>query len=104
MLSKHIDEILIKIISLGEQYGYSISKTVTKVSEGDFEIKEASLYTGLRRLEKEKIILSYWGDESQGGRRKYYKLTDEGYEKLEENFQIWQKTKSIIDKIYGMEE
>ena len=104
MLSKYIDEILIKIISLEEQYGYSISKRISEISGGNFEIKEASLYTGLRRLEREKVITSYWGDESQGGRRKYYKLTEEGYQKLDKNYETWQKTKKIIDIIYDMEE
>lgn len=100
MISKYIDEILIKIISLGNQYGYSISKTIAEISDGNFLIKEASLYTGLRRLEKEELINSYWGDESQGGRRKYYKLTEDGEEKLKENYLTWEETKKIIDKIY----
>jgi len=31
----------------------------------------------LKRLEVGKFITSYWGDESQGGRRKYYKRSQQ---------------------------
>ncbi|MBP3039896.1 helix-turn-helix transcriptional regulator [Bacillaceae bacterium Marseille-Q3522] len=38
------------------------------------ELKELSLYTSLKRLEKGALIQSYWGDESQRRWRKYYKV------------------------------
>ena len=41
------------------------------------------MYLALKRMESKKLIKSYFGDEqSSGGRRKYYNLTDEGYEFL----------------------
>ena len=98
-----IDIILLKIISQGDCYGYSISKTISQITSRNWELKEASLYTGLRRLEAEKLITSYWGDETQGGRRKYYKLTQEGSRYLHDNIQKWENTKAFIDKILAWE-
>ena len=99
LLSGYIDIILLQIISLEDGYGYSISKTITDITSGTCEIKEATLYSGLRRLEAEKLIASYWGDESQGGRRKYYTLTHTGIKSLEESKLKWEMTKVIMDKI-----
>jgi len=104
LISGHIDIILLKIISLEDGYGYSISKTISSLTKGECEIKEATLYSGLRRLEAEKLIASYWGDESQGGRRKYYTLTQEGTKSLEENKMKWEMTKKLMDKILNQEE
>ena len=105
LLSGHIDIILLKIISMEDGYGYSISKTLSHITSGTCicEIKEATLYSGLRRLEAEKLIASYWGDESQGGRRKYYTLTQAGAESLAENKTKWEMTKVIMDKILNWE-
>ena len=98
-----IDIILLKIISLGDCYGYSISKTIAHITDQAWELKEASLYSGLRRLEADKLIKSYWGDETQGGRRKYYALTQAGHNVLWENIQKWEKTKTFVDKILAWE-
>ena len=104
LISGHIDIILLKIISLEDGYGYSISKTISNITNNACEIKEATLYSGLRRLEAEKLIASYWGDESQGGRRKYYTLTQTGAESLAENRIKWEMTKSLMDKILKWED
>ena len=98
-----IDIILLKIISRGDCYGYSISKTISQISEKTWELKEASMYTGLRRLEADKLIMSYWGDETQGGRRKYYALTQDGHAALQEGIEKWAATKNLIDKILAWE-
>jgi len=103
LISGHIDIVLLKIISLEDGYGYSISKTISQITNNSCEIKEATLYSGLRRLEAEKLIASYWGDESQGGRRKYYTLTQAGMESLAENKIKWEMTKVLMDQILKWE-
>ncbi|MCL1786455.1 MAG: PadR family transcriptional regulator [Defluviitaleaceae bacterium] len=101
LISRYIDDILLKVISLGDCYGYSISKTIAKMTDGHWQIKEATLYSGLRRLEADKQISAYWGDETQGGRRKYYSLTEAGRGSLAESTNNWEATKLIMDKIFG---
>jgi PadR family transcriptional regulator PadR len=80
-----------------DSYGYEIIKSILLKSNKKYELKEPSLYTSLKRLEKGNFINSYWGDESLGGRRKYYKITDSGREKLEKSFNDWLIAKEIID-------
>jgi len=100
LISGYIDVVLLKIISLEDCYGYVISKTLGQIT-GGAEIKEATLYSGLRRLESEKLVASYWGAESQGGRRKYYTLTPTGVDSLADNIVKWEMTKKMMDRILG---
>jgi PadR family transcriptional regulator PadR len=83
----------------GDNYGYEIVKTIYKKSDGMFELKEPSLYTSLKRLEGQKLIESYWGDESQGGRRKYYRITDAGKDVYQNSLSAWKTARSILDKL-----
>jgi len=99
LVSPYIDDILLKVISLGDCYGYSISKAVAKMTGDSWNIKEATLYSGLRRLEGGNLISAYWGDETQGGRRKYYSITPHGLESLQKSIENWKKTKFIMDQI-----
>ena len=43
--------------------------------------------------------MSYWGDETQGGRRKYYRITDKGKEVYEQNVIDWIFARAILDKL-----
>jgi len=98
-ISVYIDTILLKIISLGDCYGYSIALTLAQITDEGCHIKEASMYSSLRRLESEQLISAYWGSGGQGGRRKYYVITDKGREVLGENTEKWEVTKEMMDKI-----
>jgi len=99
LVSPYIDDILLKVISLDDCYGYSISKAISQMTSNRWSIKDATLYSGLRRLEAAKLISAYWGDETQGGRRKYYTLTPEGQDRLQSSIKNWQETKLIMDQI-----
>lgn len=95
----HIDAFILKILSEKDSYGYEIVKLIYKKSGCLYELKEPSLYTSLKRLEKEHFIKSYWGDETQGGRRKYYHITQKGSEQLEICVNEWINSQMIIDRI-----
>lgn len=97
-LKGHIDTIILSLLHRRDMYGYELAKMVREKSEEQFELKEGTLYLSLKRLEKNKWISSYWGDEQgPGGRRKYYKLTPLGKEGLEEKRKEWKFIKKIID-------
>jgi PadR family transcriptional regulator, regulatory protein PadR len=99
LLRGHTDTIVLGILMVGDSYGYEIYKKIIEKSEGIFELKEATLYSSFRRLEQEGHITSYWGDETQGGRRKYYKITRHGENLYRLNKQDWEFAKQIIDKL-----
>lgn len=103
LIRGNIDTIILRVLCDGDNYGYEIIKTISKNSEGKYELKEPSLYTSLKRLEAQKYIESYWGDESQGGRRKYYKITELGKENYEKSLSAWKIARDLIDKLIERE-
>lgn len=99
LIRGHIDTIILKILKDSDNYGYEIMKAVSVNSDYEYELKEPSLYTSLKRLEKQGHISSYWGDESQGGRRKYYRITDSGNIAYEKALAEWLHAQKIITKL-----
>ncbi|MEC0371654.1 PadR family transcriptional regulator [Paenibacillus chibensis] len=99
LIRGHIDTIILRILCEGDNYGYEIIKSIHKYSNGQYELKEPSLYTSLKRLESQGYITSYWGDESQGGRRKYYTVTPLGEENYHLSVEAWNIGKMLIDQL-----
>ena len=99
LLRGHTDTMILKLLSDGDKYGYEITKRVYENSGQQYELKEATMYSSLRRLENDGHITSYWGDESQGGRRKYYRVTKSGRELYKSNKEGWDRAKRILDEL-----
>ncbi|MGI5859867.1 MAG: PadR family transcriptional regulator [Tepidanaerobacteraceae bacterium] len=99
LIRGHTDTIILNVLRQGDSYGYEIYKKIIELSGNQYELKEATLYTAFRRLEQDGYILSYWGDETQGGRRKYYRITDEGRKFYEQSKHAWNFAKDVLDKL-----
>jgi PadR family transcriptional regulator, regulatory protein PadR len=101
LIRGNIDTFILRVLSDGDNYGYQIIKEISIRSGKRFELKEPTLYSSLRRLEKQGLIRSYWGEETQGGRRKYYNLSQEGQGRLLQNQEEWKTAREIIDVLIG---
>lgn len=99
LLRGHTDTIILKLLQSGDKYGYEITKLIFELSNNEYELREATLYSSLKRLEKDGHITSYWGDESQGGRRKYYHLTHSGRELYRINKQNWDYAVKLLKEL-----
>ena len=99
LIRGHTDAIILARLLQGDSYGYEINKTISTMSSGRFELKEATLYTAFRRLEETGFIASYWGNSGAGARRRYYTITPEGRENCHKLLQEWKETKEIMDKL-----
>lgn len=64
-------------------------------------MKESTLYLSLKRLEKKELVNSFWSEESGGGRRKIYKITEQGDMFYESKKAEWKHFKGIIDLFIG---
>lgn len=96
----HIDTMILRLLREGDRYGYQIFKIIIERSGGQYELKEPSMYASLRRMEQQGAIASYWGDEeSQGGRRRYYKILPTGETLYQSNRDEWEFAKRIIDML-----
>ena len=99
LLRGHTDTVVLSILLKGDNYGYEIHKSIIDKLGGEYELKEATLYSSYKRLEADGYITSYWGDETLGGRRKYYSITDSGKELLRQNKTDWLKTQAILNRL-----
>jgi PadR family transcriptional regulator, regulatory protein PadR len=54
-------------------------------------------------MEAAELISSYWGEESQGGRRKYYRIAPEGRETYLRNLEDWKRARTLIDRLVSGE-
>ena len=99
LIRGHTDAVILAQLMRRDSYGYEINKTLESCSGGDFVLKEATLYTAFRRLEDSGLITSYWGDETVGARRKYYKITAQGREAYRQAREEWQNTVRILNAL-----
>jgi PadR family transcriptional regulator, regulatory protein PadR len=99
LLRGHTDTIILDLLKDGDKYGYEITKLIFDRSGHKYELKEATMYSSLKRLERDGHIGSYWGDETQGGRRRYYHITPMGRELYKTNKRNWDYAKKILDKL-----
>lgn len=92
----HNDTIILSILIEQDSYGYAISKEIEKRSKGLYTIKETTLYSAFTRLEKNGYIIAYFGDETNGKRRTYYKITGQGLLYWQDKCREWNEIKHVI--------
>ena len=81
-----LDVCVLAAIQNEDSYGYKIIKDLAP----DIELSESTLYTILKRLESAQMLTVY--SMEHGGRlRKYYHITDQGRERIEEFKREWRE-------------
>jgi DNA-binding PadR family transcriptional regulator len=104
LLRGHTETIVLGILHNGDAYGFEIYNNILERTGERYELKETTLYSSYKRLEQEGCISSYWGDETQGARRRYYHLTDKGRKQYRQNLIDWEFTRDILEKLMKVEE
>lgn len=93
------NELMILYLLLeGDSYGYEISKQIKEISEEKYIMKETTLYSVFTRLEKIGYIEAYFGTETNGKRRTYYKITEEGRKAYQEKCTEWELVKEVVER------
>ena len=87
LIRGHTETIILAQLYNDDSYGYEINKAIQQKTDGEYELKEATLYSAFRRLEQAGYINSYWGDENTGARRRYYKISEAGKSKYQDLLQ-----------------
>nr|WP_099467551.1 PadR family transcriptional regulator [Konateibacter massiliensis] len=92
------DIMILCLLLENSSYGYEISKNIRQITEEEYVMKETTLYSAFARLEKNGYITSYFGEETQGKRRTYFKITQEGIAYYKEKCEEWKLTKEVVNK------
>ncbi|MDY5060935.1 PadR family transcriptional regulator [Staphylococcus simulans] len=87
-------EFLVLLIIQGEdQYGYSLVQKITP----RIKIAEGTVYPLMRRLVKEGYLTTYFKPSTEGPARKYYRITEEGHDRLEALLKEWKAFTEAVD-------
>lgn len=92
------DTIILFLLLDQPSYGYDISRKIRERSQGKYIIKETTLYSAFERLEKNGYIVSFFGEETFGKRRTYYRITAAGRAYYGEKCREWDTTKEVINQ------
>ena len=98
VLRGYTDTIILSLLLDEPNYGYEISRRIRTITNDKFVMKETTLYSAFNRLEKNGLISSFYGTETSGNRRTYYRLTDEGRGYYKAKTEECQTTKEIVEK------
>ncbi len=88
-----LDACVLGIVAIEDSYGYTLTQKVREL----VDISESTLYPVLRRLQKENLLTTY-DQPYQGRNRRYYKITENGQDKLRFYQDEWIAYKTRIDK------
>ncbi|MCQ4925556.1 PadR family transcriptional regulator [Tissierella carlieri] len=101
VLRGNTETIILAILMENDSYGYEIMKTIIERGKGLIDIKDATVYTAFKRMEKDKLITSYWGNEESGARRKYYRITPQGRDIYIQKVNEWKEITIIMNNLIG---
>ncbi|MDO5560266.1 MAG: PadR family transcriptional regulator [Oscillospiraceae bacterium] len=87
---------ILKVLSLHDSYGYQIIKDLSEL----VDISESTLYPILKRLET-AACLTVYSVEHNSRLRKYYKITPQGQEKIDQFLEEWHEVMTIYQYIKG---
>jgi PadR family transcriptional regulator PadR len=100
LLKGILEGCILAIIENQTVYGYELS---LKLQDYGLEVSEGSIYPVLLRLQKEKLIHGKMKKSPSGPNRKYYFITDEGMEALEDFKANWEGIKAPVDRLLSKE-
>lgn len=98
-LKKGLLEICVLVVlKKNDSYGYQIIKDVSNY----IELSESTLYPILKRLESNNYVTTY-SVEHNSRLRKYYKIADEGKERIKEFIIEWEDVMRVYHFIEGVD-
>ncbi len=92
------DMLILCLVYEQPSYGYEISRHIREMSEGIYVMKETTLYSAFSRLEKLQYIEAFFGNETGGKRRTYYRITDTGKQYYHEKCLEWREIQQVVEK------
>ncbi len=72
---------------------------ISELKGADMIIVEGTLYPLLNRLQKDGILKYEWKESTQGPPRKYYALTMDGEEALEQLNKSWSELTNTVEQL-----
>jgi len=89
LLRGTLDLLILKTLSLEPLHGVGISRRITQITRGAFQVSFGSLFPSLHRMEEKGWVEAEWRTSENNRRAKYYRLTSSGRAQLKVEEQGW---------------
>jgi PadR family transcriptional regulator, regulatory protein PadR len=99
LLQGTLDLLILKALSLGPMHGYGVGQRIMQLAADQLRVEEGSLYPALYRLEERGWICSEWGVSENNRRARFYRLTDDGRERLGVERENWRRLALAVDRV-----
>jgi transcriptional regulator len=96
LLRGTLDLLVLKAVSLEPLHGVAISRRITQITRGAFQVSFGSLFPSLHRMEERGWLEAEWRSSDNNRRAKYYKLTSAGRSQLKAEERQWNQVVKII--------
>jgi PadR family transcriptional regulator PadR len=93
---------VLSILQGGPRHGYEIARRIEHETKGSLRFTLAALYPMLYRLEKQKWIRGAWETSPTGRRRRRYRLTPEGKQKISPLRKEWSELFTALQRLAGV--
>lgn len=95
-----LEMLVLRLLFEREKYGYQLICELREKSDDLFLLKEGTLYPILYRMEDDGLVVSKWSEpKGKEVSRKYYSITEEGRETLEQLQILWNRFTGKVDNI-----
>jgi len=96
--------VLLKLLEEREMYGYELVTAFQERGDGEFQIKDGTLYPVLYRLEKAGYVEPRWETQKRGVPRKYYSVTATGKEQVDQLVGEWRAFVAAVESLLNEEQ
>jgi PadR family transcriptional regulator, regulatory protein PadR len=96
LLRGTLDLLVLKALSLEPLHGVAISRRITQITKGAFQVSFGSLFPSLHRMEERGWVEAEWRSSNHNRRAKYYKLTSAGRTQLKAEERQWNQVVKIM--------
>ena len=91
-----LDLLILQALTLGPLHGLGLSRRISQVTHGAFDVKPGSLFPALHRMEEHGWLASEWGESENKRRAKFYRLTAAGRRQLLRETKNWERISVAI--------
>ena len=96
VLRETLDLLVLKALSLEPLHGVGISRRITQITKGAFQVSFGSLFPSLHRMEERGWVEAEWRASENNRRAKYYRLTSTGRAQLKVEKRDWNQLVKIM--------
>ena len=96
LLRGTLDLLILKALSLDPLHGVGVSRRITQITRGAFQVSFGSLFPSLYRMEEKAWVEAEWRASENNRRAKYYRLTSAGRAQLKVEERDWNEVVKIM--------